>query len=247
MAFRKFLSALGVNAPEVETVVDTPAVRPGERLDCTVTVRGGGADVDVERLRLDLVVRAEDREADGSTAWRNPYPVAVRDLGAFRLPAGETLIRKVSFEVPWEMPLTRARGIALRGAHAAVRTELAVDGAVDKGDFDRVEVHGLPAHDALFDAFEELGFALHETEVKIGEWTAVMEDRRTSPWWQEVDFFFPAAYGRGRTELEAVFVPRPDAVDVHPGGYPPLTLAYAELDQAGWTAAVDACVRRHWR
>ena len=35
---------------------------------------------------------------------------------------------------------------------------------------------------------------------------AGLQDRRAAPYWQETDFFFPESYGRGRFELEAVFV-----------------------------------------
>jgi hypothetical protein len=39
MAFRTFLSSLGLNAPRVETVLDTAAARPGDRLGCTVNLQ----------------------------------------------------------------------------------------------------------------------------------------------------------------------------------------------------------------
>ncbi|GHA85554.1 sporulation protein [Streptomyces chryseus] len=246
MAFRKFLSSLGINAPSVETVVENPAVRPGEQLHCTVTVRGGGADVEVERLRLELVVRAEDREADGSTAWANPYTVVEAGLGAFVLPAGGTVTHRIALDVPWEMPLTHARGGRIKGGRAAVRTELSIDNSVDKGDFDEIEVHALPAQDTLHQALADLGFRLHEAEVKVGAWPARLQDRRVAPYWQETDFFFPESAGRGRFELEAVFVARQDAVDLHPGGYPPATFAYADMDLAKWTAALDAHIRSYW-
>ncbi|MCB5168506.1 sporulation protein [Streptomyces bambusae] len=249
MAFRKFLSAIGVGAPSVETVVDTPVVRPGETLRCTVTVRGGGADVTVERLRLDVVVRAEDREVDGSTAWNNPYPVVTVDVDGFRLAAGETVTREVAIALPWEMPVTHALGSPLKGSKAAVRTELAIDNSVDRGDFDPVEVHPLPAQDAVFRAYRDLGFRLHESEIKLGLLSRAprMESRQTEPYWQEIDFHFPESWQRGLGELETVCVARADSLDTHPGGYPPLAVAYADLSQADLTKALDEHVRSFWR
>ncbi|MFF3314932.1 sporulation protein [Streptomyces sp. NPDC003035] len=248
MAFRKLLSALGIQAPSIETVVDNPAVRPGETLRCVVRVRGGGAAVDIERLRLDVVVRAEDHEADGSTAWQHPHPVATAEVGGFRLGAGETIVRDVTFQVPWEMPLTHGRGVRLPGARAAVRTELVIDDAVDKGDFDEIAVHALPAQDAILQAYETLGFRLHEAEVKVTAepWPAVMEDRRTQPYWQEIDFFCPESWSRGREELETVFITREDSLDAHPGGNPPVTFVYADLEQQVWTEALGKHVRHCW-
>ncbi|GAA4822215.1 sporulation protein [Streptomyces ziwulingensis] len=249
MAFRKFLGALGKRAPGVETVVENPGVHPGGTVECTVTVQGGGADVDIERLRLDLVVRAEDREADGSTAWRRPYSVTAVDLSGFRLAAGETVTHKVALRVPWEMPLTHGRGRPVRGGRAAVRTELAVDKAVDKGDFDEIAVHALPAQDAILQAFEDLGFRLHESEVKLGALSRAphMRARQTERFWQEIDFFFPESWGQGRQELETVFIAREDSLDVHPGGHPPVTFDYADPDPHAWTATLDQHVRAYWR
>ncbi|MFD0903671.1 sporulation protein [Actinomadura sediminis] len=247
MAFRTFLSALGVNAPRVETIVDTPSVQPGDPLRCTVRIQGGGADIDIERLRLGLVVRAEDLEKDGSADWKNPYTVVEAARSGFRLRAGETITRPVYLTVPWDMPLTHERGRPIPGGRAAVRTELSIDNALDKGDFDEIQVRALPAQDMVFQIYEDLGFRLHEAEVKIeAEYWENMEDRRTSPYWQELDFFFPPAWNRGTEELETVLVTFEDELDMHPGGCPPLTLRYAEQDRAAWTTAIDRHIRKYW-
>lgn len=245
MGFRKLLSALGVQAPAIETVVVNQRVRPGEVLRCVVSVRGGGAAVDVERLRLDLVVRAEDYEADGSTAWKNPYAVVTADLGGFRLDAGGTVVHEVSLKVPWEMPLTHTRGVRLPGARVAVRTELTIDDAVDKGDFDEIEVHALEAQDAVLYAYQDLGFRMHEAEVKVDPvpWPAEWADNRTQPYWQEIDLFFPESWNRGREELETVLITREGALDVHPGGSPAITFRFTDLDQPAWTDALEKHVR----
>ncbi len=191
-------------------------------------------------------MRAEGREADGSTAWNNPYTVVEAGLDAFVLRAGETVTHRVTLAVPWEMPLTHARGGKIKGGRAAVRTELSIGNSVDKGDFDEIQVHALPAQDTLHQALADLGFRLHEAEVKVGTWPARMRGRRVAPYWQETDFFFPESAGRGRFELEAVFVAREDAVDLHPGGCPPATFGYADMDLAQWTAALDAHISAHW-
>ena len=119
----------------------------------------------------------------------------------------------------------------------------------DKGDFDEVQVHALPAQDLVFQIYEDLGFRFHESEVKImnERWPATMEDRRASPYWQELDFFFPGAYGwAGQTELETVLISRADALDVHPGGFAPVTLEYAAQYGAAWTDAIDQHIRKYW-
>ncbi|MFJ5777572.1 sporulation protein [Streptomyces sp. NPDC093094] len=248
MALRTFLRTLGSNAPSVDTVTGTGRILPGAPLDLTVHLRGGGADLDVERLRLELVVRAEDREADGSTAWNNPYVVTAVTEGPFRLPAGAHLTREVRVDVPWTMPFTHARGERLRGSRVAVRTELAVDGAVDRGDFDEIEVHALPAQDMLFGIYEDLGFRFHESEVKVFSqpWPERYRSRRSTDYWQELDFHFPDSWDYKGWELETVLITFADELDLHPGGNPPVTLSYADMDREKWAQAVERHVRRHW-
>ncbi|MFF3212502.1 sporulation protein [Streptomyces sp. NPDC002886] len=249
MAFRKFLSALGVNAPGVETVVENPKVSPGGTVRVVVTAVGGGADVDIERVRLDVVVRAEDRELGGKTSWKQPYVVATVDLDGFRLPAGQTVTVRGEVVLPWEMPLTHALGAPLVGGRAAIRTELAVDKSVDQGDFDEIEVHALPAQDAILQGYTDLGFELREAEVKIGflpEIAPRMESRQTLECWQEIDFIFPESWKPGRQELETVFVAREDSLDAHPGGLPAETFVYATLNQPAWTQKLEKHVLGHW-
>ncbi|MCM1967424.1 sporulation protein [Streptomyces sp. G1] len=250
MAFRKFLSALGVNAPSVETVVENPKIHPGGVLRCVVTAVGGGADVDIERVRLEVVVRAEDLEANGAkAAWEQPYTVVTADLDGFRLPAGETVTVRGEIVLPWETPLTHGMGAPIPGGRVAVRTELDVEKSVDQGDFDEIEVHALPAQDAVLQAYTDLGFRLREAEVKIGflpEEAPDMQSRQTAECWQEIDFFFPESWEQGREELETVFITREDSLDAHPGGFPPVTFVHAELDREAWTEALEKHVRGHW-
>ncbi|MFG2296590.1 sporulation protein [Streptomyces sp. NPDC048603] len=245
MAFRRILTALGKNGPSVETVVETPEVRPGGMLRCAVTAVGGAADADIERIGLELVVRAEDHEFDRA-AWKHPYTVATADFDGFRLAAGETVTRHVEMQVPWEMPLTHGRGEAIPGGRAAVRTRLAVDKAVDQGDFDEIQVHALPAQDAILQAYADLGFRMHEAEVKIGllKQAPNMRARQTAKYWQEIDLYFPESSEWARHELETVFIAREDSLDAHPGGNPPARFVYADLDQAAWTESLDRHLKR---
>jgi sporulation-control protein len=248
MALRTFLRTLGSGAPSVDTVVDTARIVPGAPLDLTVQLRGGGADLDVERLRLELVVRAEDRETDGSTAWTNPYVITAVTEEPFHLPAGATLTRRVRIDVPWTMPFTHARGSRLKGSRVAVRTELAVDGAVDRGDFDEIEVHALPARDTVFDVLEDIGFRFHESEVKVFSqaWPERYQARRSTDYWQELDFHFPESWDYQGWELETVLITFADELDVHPGGNPPVTLAFKDMDRETWRQSVESHIRRHW-
>ncbi|MFI9344116.1 sporulation protein [Streptomyces sp. NPDC052773] len=242
MAFRKFLSSLGINAPEVDTVLAASVVRPGDVLEATVHLRGGGADVEVERLRLDVVTRAEDRE-QSETGWQNPFTIVSEVLnGPLTLHAGEQRTERIAIRLPWEMPLTHVLGgRRLRGARVAVRTELAIDDAVDKGDFDEFQVHALPAQDAILQAYADLGFRFDEAEVKLG--TPRGGHNSKVGYWQEIETWFPREYGRGDGQLESVFVARADSLDLITGSSGPHLFTYADLDQAAWTKRIDEHMR----
>ncbi|MGW0597684.1 sporulation protein [Streptomyces sp. NPDC002776] len=243
MAFRTFLSALGINAPQVETVLDREAVRPGEKLTVVVTLRGG-ADVLVERLKLDVVGRFEDSEPD-ETGWANPGVIlSWTEEGPFALAAGKERVRDVDFELPWEMPLTHVLGgRRLKGARVAVRTELAIDNSVDRGDFDEFSVHALAPQDVVLQAYADLGFRFDEAELKKGTPGSAVASRVGFS--QEIELWFPAEYG-SIGGLEIAFNAREDSLDLLTGGSGRLTFSYDDLDPGQVRARLDAHYRERF-
>ncbi|MBH5334522.1 sporulation protein [Streptomyces pactum] len=241
MAFRKFLSALGVNAPSVETVLDNTTVRPGDQLGCEVTMRGGGADVTIERLTLQVVTRFEDMETT-EDRWENPGVLVSGELpGPFTLAAGAEVTERVVLDLPWEMPLTHILGgRRLRGARVAVRTELAIDNAVDRGDFDEFAVHALPQQDMVLQAYSDLGFRFDEAECKKGTPSSAV--RSQVDWWQEIEMWFPADY-RNPGQNEIAFNARHDSLDLLTGGTGRLEFRYADMDLARVTEVIDEHAR----
>ncbi|GAB2824185.1 hypothetical protein GCM10022221_22790 [Actinocorallia aurea] len=246
MGLRTFFNTLGAKAPHVETVLDRTALRPGEPVGATVTLQGGGADVRVEALAIELVIRVGALEQDGGElAWKRPEPVASFELPAFTLAAGETLVRRVECAVPWEMPLTHADGRRLRGTRAAFRTTLKIDTAIDRGDFDEIAVHALPAQDALLQALTTLGFRLGESAVKQGNLRG--DATRSLPFWQEIEAFFPSAYRRSPGDrLPLVFAARPDSLALILGTFGPYPLDPA-LDAAAAATWLTSHLDAHWR
>ncbi|MEU5402247.1 sporulation protein [Streptomyces sp. NPDC005963] len=241
MAFRKLLSSLGIHAPSVETVLGAVSARPGDRLSAKVTLQGGGADVEIEQLKVDVVTRFEDREP--TEGWNHPGILLSwqPNESSFLLRAGETRSWDVSFELPWEMPLTHARGSAVKGGKAALRTEVSIDNALDKGDFDPFQVHALPAQDAILQGFDDLGFRLDEAEVKDG--TPKGAHNSTARHWQEFEYWFPRPSPVTR-QLECVFVARRDSLDLILGSTGPFPFSYEQLgSQPDVTAWLEAQLR----
>ncbi|MFI0411082.1 sporulation protein [Actinomadura sp. 3N508] len=245
MAFRTFLSSLGINAPEVTTILESDEVRPGGTVRARVALKGGGAGVRVERIAVQLVTRVEAAEPT-EKSWDNPGVVASQALPAFELAAEEVEEHRIAIDVPWEMPITHALGRRMRGTRAAVRTILEIGNAVDRGDFDEIAVHALPAQDLFFGAYESLGFRFDEAEVKTGRVNGGRN--QTSKFWQELEFFFPADYGRGpAARLETVFIARPDSLDLITGPHGPYPFDYTGLTLDACTSWLDEHCRSLWQ
>ncbi|MFE4665002.1 sporulation protein [Streptomyces sp. NPDC056716] len=249
MAVSRFLKlvANGVNPPKVTTELADSRVRPGERLTARVMLEGGAADTVIERFAVELLVRFESH---GEHEIRFLKTVAEHTFPSpFTLAAGDKRDEEVAFDLPWEMPLTHAGGQPLNGAYCAVRTELAVADAVDRGDLDEVQVHALPAQEAVLTAMTDIGFRRLEAEVKPGHAKSPLEAAdwwaglQTAGWWQEIEMRFPDWYPHGST-LELWLVTGADKVVVCPGQAAPLILGHDETTgRAALAARLDGHLR----
>src|ERR1044072_3710816 len=178
------MQALGVGGPSVETVLSNPNCRPGGVLGGQSHVEGGDHPVDIEYVALGMVTRVEvesgDAEYDSTTEFHRQ-----RATGAFRLEAGQRYDVPFRFDVPWETPITEVYGQHLHGMTMALRTELEVARAVDKGDLDGVAVHRLPAEDRIREGLLRLGFRFARADVESGRLYGVQQ---SLPFYQEIEF-----------------------------------------------------------
>jgi sporulation-control protein len=113
-------------------------------------------------------------------------------------------------EIPWETPVTTFLGRHLTGMNVGVTTELAIARAVDSGDLDPINVHPLPAQQALLDAFGQLGFGFRNADLERGH---IRGTRQRLPFYQEIEFFAPSQY-RGLNQVELTFVADGREMDV---------------------------------
>ena len=73
-----------------------------------------------------------------------------------------------------------------------VTTELEIARAVDSGDLDPINVHPLPAQQAILDAFIQLGFRFKSADMERGH---IRGTRQRLPFYQEIEFFPPRSTG----------------------------------------------------
>ncbi|MEU5578242.1 sporulation protein [Streptomyces huasconensis] len=209
MGFKKLLASLGAGGASVETVLTEVNVVPGGVVQGEVRIQGGSVDQQIEGLSVGLQARVEVEGGDQET--KQDIEFAKQRLGgAFTLLAGEVHAVPFGLEIPWETPVTSIDGQQLRGMNIGVTTELEIARAVDSGDLDPINVHPLPAQQAILDAFIQLGFRFKSADMERGH---IRGTRQKLPFYQEIEFYPPQQY-RGLNQVELSFVADDREMDV---------------------------------
>ncbi|MYW05351.1 sporulation protein [Streptomyces sp. SID3343] len=249
MVFKKFMASMGAGSASVETELHHPQTTPGGVVEGLIRVRGGKVDQNIEGLFVEFQAVVEVETQDGEQR-RNEEFGRLQVDGAFALREGSTHDVPFSLPVPWETPLTTFRGVHLRGTTIGVRTELAIDRAIDKGDLDPIQVHAFPAQALILDAFGNLGFHFKGADLEKGHIRGT--DQRL-PFYQEIEFTPPQAYARGINEVELSFVSGEHSTEVvleidKKGGvlsgggndaYRQFTVDHASAEQTDWSAYLN--------
>ncbi|MCH0542515.1 sporulation protein [Streptomyces sp. MUM 203J] len=209
MAFKKLLASLGAGGANVDAVLTEANVVPGGVVQGEVRIEGGSVDQEIQHLSMGLQARVEV-EGGEQEYKQNIEFTKVQLGGAFTLQAGANHVLPFGLEIPWETPVTCIAGQQLRGMNIGVTTELAIARAVDSTDLDPVNVHPLPAQQAILDAFIQLGFRFKSADMEKGH---IRGTRQRLPFYQEIEFFAPPQY-RGLNEVEVSFVADEREMDV---------------------------------
>lgn len=246
------LGALGIGAPSVDTVLSNPDVYPGAVLAGQVNLVGGSHDVQLDQVTVSLVTRVEV-EAGGEDHNAVAEFLRVGVAGGLHLAEGQQLSLPFQFAVPWETPVTAVYGQRLHGMTMGLRTEVAIPGAIDRGDLDPVHVHPLPLQHRVLEAFARLGFGFKGADLEHGRLHGVPQ---TLPFYQEIEYYAAPQYANGIREVELTFIASEYGVDVilefdKRGGlftaghdsYGRYRVSHADADRVDWTTQVDAWVR----
>ncbi|WP_309052693.1 sporulation protein [Streptomyces sp.] len=209
MGFKKLLASLGAGGATVETVLTEENVVPGGVVQGEVRIQGGTVDQQIEGLSVGLQARVEVEGGDQEHKQDLEF-VKVRLGGAFEVKAGAVHVVPFGLEIPWETPVTSVAGQRLPGMNIGVTTELEIARAVDSGDLDPINVHPLPAQQAILDAFIQLGFRFKSADMERGH---IRGTRQKLPFYQEIEFFAPQQY-RGLNQVEVSFVADEREMDV---------------------------------
>ncbi|SEL29212.1 sporulation protein [Nonomuraea pusilla] len=207
MVFRKLMAAFGAGV-EVDTVLANTGVRPGEPLRGTVHFRGGSSDYKVEGIFVDLTAVVEVESGDNE--YKTTYSFLRQQVaGTFQLAAGAQHSQPFEIPVPWETPISAIGGHPLHGMKLGVQTELALAGALDKGDLDPLFVSPLPAQEHVIAALDRMGFHFKKADLERGTLHG-----STMPFFQEIEYFAGGPWRRHFNELELTFIAGPRQMDV---------------------------------
>ncbi|WP_069812009.1 sporulation protein [Streptomyces sp. TP-A0874] len=209
MGLKKLLASLGAGGATVETVLTEENVLPGGIVQGEVRIEGGSVPQKIQGLSVGLRTRVEVEGNDGE--YHQDVEFFRQQLGgAFEVQAGAVHTVPFGLEIPWETPVTTFMGQYLTGMSIGVSTELQIAHAVDSGDLDPVNVHPLPAQQAILDAFGNLGFMFKSADLERGH---VRGTRQQLPFYQEIEFHAPPQY-RGLNQVELTFVADGREMDV---------------------------------
>ncbi|MFF3698310.1 sporulation protein [Streptomyces sp. NPDC002221] len=209
MGFKRLLASLGAGGASVETELTETNVVPGGVVQGEVRIQGGSVDQQVEGLSVGLQARVEVEGGEHEHKQDIEF-TKLRLGGAFEVKVGAVHVVPFGLEIPWETPVTTIDGQQLRGMHIGVTTELEIARAVDSGDLDRIQVHPLPAQQAILDAFVRLGFRFKSADMEKGH---IRGTRQRLPFYQEIEFYPPSQY-RGLNQVELSFVADDREMDV---------------------------------
>ena len=205
---KKVLASIGIGNASVDTVLPEETVRPGDTVDADVHITGGNAEQEVGNIRFEI-----------ETSYRTDDGYREADIDRFTLAEGLTIepdqeeTRSVSLDIPYETPVTVGR------VDVWIETELDIDRAVDPEDTDYLDVRPTPRLQTVFDAMDDLGFSLHNSECEADPYGRYTGSRFV----QEFEFRATGGTYRGALdEVELVASPGPDALDL-----------YLEIDRRG--------------
>jgi sporulation-control protein len=247
MGFKKLLASMGAGGASVETVLSEPNVVPGGVVQGEIRIQGGSVAQQIEGLSVGLQARVEVETDDGE--YKQNVEFHRQQVGgAFEVQPGAVHAVQFGMEIPWETPITMFMGRQLTGMNVGVTTELQIARAIDSGDVDPVNVHPLPAQQAMLDAFGALGFRFKAADLERGH---IRGTRQRLPFYQEIEFFAPEQY-RGLNQVELSFVSDDREMDVvlemdkKPGlftegsdSYRSFQVGHADFEQTDWTAYLN--------
>lgn len=152
------LNRIGIGSAEVDTILETETVQPGDKVPAHIEIEGGSDEQEVDDIELAVMTRYEIETEDG-TSYNNVAIHETELTSGFTIEEGEErTINAGEIQIPVTTPPTIGK------TKVWVQTGLDIDWSVDPTDQDNLTVEPGPYMEALMEAVEGLGFSISEVE-----------------------------------------------------------------------------------
>ncbi|MGM0845389.1 MAG: sporulation protein [Bacillota bacterium] len=203
--FNKVFASVGIGAASVDTKLEKTRYSAGDRVSGIVEVKGGNVEQEVDSIYL-MLYTSYVKEADDKKYTDSACIEKVQVSEPFVIKANETKQFPVSFEIPFETPVT------VGNTSVWVATGLDIKNAVDPTDKDYIDILPNEMMKSVFSSLERLGFQLRKADCE----QAPRHLNSRHPFVQEFEFVPTTGVYRSRLdELEVVFLNQsPSSLDI---------------------------------
>jgi sporulation-control protein len=200
--FNRILASIGIGGTKVDTRLEDSRYYPGDEVRGAVYIQGGSMEQRIEGIYLHLLTRYV-REKDDHKMTYTEALAKYRLSGAIQVRPNEQLEVPFAITLPLNTPSTFDR------VQVWVKTSLDIENAVDPDDDDALQIMPHPHAGVVLEAIEELGFRIRKVDNEYAP-----RYGRGLPFVQEFEFQPGGAYYGRLDELEAIFYPTDDGVEV---------------------------------
>ncbi|MFD1175566.1 sporulation protein [Paenibacillus puldeungensis] len=200
--FNRVLASVGIGGTKVDTRLAEGRYYAGDEVQGKVFIQGGNVEQRIEEVYLHLLtdyVREHDDHKYNHTQTLDKF----RLTGPIQVKPNDQLEVPFAFRLPLYTPSTFDR------VQVWVKTSLDIDNAVDPDDHDGLQILPHPYTGVVLKAIEELGFQIRKVENSYAP-----RYGRGLPFVQEFEFYPGRQYYGKLDELEAVFYPTEDGIEV---------------------------------
>jgi sporulation-control protein len=201
--FKNLMATIGIGSATVDTILsgNSNQIRGGELLEGKVVVKGGGVSQEINEIYLYLCtsyIKEVNDQRVRETAVLEKFALNER----FTIAPNERIEFPFSIQIPYETPMS------IGHTRVWLNTGLDISSAVDPADNDDLKIMPSPIVSQIMDALNDLGFRLKEVDC--------FKSHRS---WNEASIiqefaFWPGGEFRRLEEIEVVFFPRKDKVEV---------------------------------
>ncbi|KGX91630.1 sporulation protein SpoOM [Pontibacillus halophilus JSM 076056 = DSM 19796] len=197
--FKKIMASVGIGAAKVDTQLEKDRYIAGEEVTGKVVLTGGNVEQQINGIKLFLMTEVV-REMDDKKFKENQVLQRFNITETFTLGEGENKEIDFSFTLPENTPASFGR------LPIWFQTGLDIPNAIDPQDRDHIHVDPSDKIQTVLTAVQhELGFKLRKVEMEYSKRHGIV---------QEFEFTPGGRYRSLLDELELLFFPKPDGLEI---------------------------------